>query len=302
MLFSILIANYNNGGYFKDCYESIIQQSYNNWEVILVDDCSTDDSVQEIKQLIGNDNRFKFYTNKENKGCGYTKNKCVQLSNGIICGFLDPDDALENDALQVMVDAHQKSTEIAIATSKYRIADKNMSIIKKSSHGVKIPRGRSYLTFGRGAMTHFASFNRAKYNQTKGINCTFKRAVDQDLYYKMEEQGHQIFINKHLYIYRKHSNNISLHQNLYKAHYWHYRAIIDAYKRRKQLRVEIDNLSSREIKRYKSNFYLNRFEVSKNSVKYCSKFYFLIKSLIADPSYKPLYILKKLILITLRKI
>ncbi len=50
MLFSILIANYNNGHFFKDCYQSIIAQTYANWEAIIVDDCSSDDSVTVIKQ------------------------------------------------------------------------------------------------------------------------------------------------------------------------------------------------------------------------------------------------------------
>ena len=46
--FSILIANYNNGKFFKDCYDSIIAQTYKDWEVVIVDDRSTDDSVAII--------------------------------------------------------------------------------------------------------------------------------------------------------------------------------------------------------------------------------------------------------------
>ena len=58
-LFSILIANYNNGKYFEDCYKSIITQTHENWEVIIVDDASTDDSVVVIKKINGEDARFK---------------------------------------------------------------------------------------------------------------------------------------------------------------------------------------------------------------------------------------------------
>ena len=49
MLFSLLIANYNNGRFFKDCYNSIIAQTYTNWEAVIVEDGSTDDSAQVIK-------------------------------------------------------------------------------------------------------------------------------------------------------------------------------------------------------------------------------------------------------------
>ena len=93
MLFSILVANYNNGHFFQDCYQSILSQTYTNWEVIIVDDCSTDESVSVIKQIIGVDDRFKLIENTKNYGCGYTKNKCVQNAKGDILGFLDPDDS-----------------------------------------------------------------------------------------------------------------------------------------------------------------------------------------------------------------
>lgn len=74
-LFSILIAQYNNGKYFEDCYKSIMAQTYPNWEAIIVDDCSTDDSVEQMRKIVGNDPRFKIFVNEENKGCGYTKRR-----------------------------------------------------------------------------------------------------------------------------------------------------------------------------------------------------------------------------------
>jgi glycosyltransferase involved in cell wall biosynthesis len=73
MKFSILIANYNNGKFFKTCYESIITQTYKNWEAIILDDASTDDSLEIIHQIIGNDSWFKVFQNTENSGVGITK-------------------------------------------------------------------------------------------------------------------------------------------------------------------------------------------------------------------------------------
>ena len=112
---SILIANYNNGRYFKDCYDSIISQSYDNWEVIIVDDCSTDNSVELIKKFIDGDERFKFYQNTQNKGCGYTKRKCLDLATGEFCAFLDPDDAIFSYDVECLLDEFKKSSKI-IAT------------------------------------------------------------------------------------------------------------------------------------------------------------------------------------------
>ena len=94
MKFSILIANYNNGKFFQDCYKSILQQTYHNWEVVILDDASTDNSVEVIKNIIQNDSRFRWYENEKNEGVGFTKGKLIELAEGEICGYLDPDDAI----------------------------------------------------------------------------------------------------------------------------------------------------------------------------------------------------------------
>jgi glycosyltransferase involved in cell wall biosynthesis len=60
MKFSILVTHFNNGVYFKDCYESITQQTYTDWEVIIIDDCSEKQEKDALKELIRNDDRF-FY-------------------------------------------------------------------------------------------------------------------------------------------------------------------------------------------------------------------------------------------------
>ncbi|TYA66648.1 glycosyltransferase family 2 protein, partial [Seonamhaeicola marinus] len=121
--FSILIANYNNGHFFKDCYKSIVAQTYSKWEAVIVDDASKDDSIEIINDLIKGDDRFKLYLNKTNKGCGYTKHKCATLAQGDIMGFLDPDDALVPEAIALMVNTHLKNKDVAIVTSKYEFVD-----------------------------------------------------------------------------------------------------------------------------------------------------------------------------------
>ena len=98
-LFSVLIANYNNGKYLREAINSVYSQIYTNWEIILVDDASTDNS-QEIYSELEKDDRIHIYYNEKNMGCGYTKRRCAELANGELCGFLDPDDALLPHALE----------------------------------------------------------------------------------------------------------------------------------------------------------------------------------------------------------
>ena len=88
-LFSILIANYNNGRYLQEAIDSVLAQTYTNWEIVLVDDKSTDQSF-EIYEKYKDDYRFRFFYNDQNMGCGYTKRRCVSMAKGDLCGFLDP--------------------------------------------------------------------------------------------------------------------------------------------------------------------------------------------------------------------
>ena len=128
--FSILIANYNNGRFFKECYDSIIAQTYQNWEAIIVDDYSSDNSVEEIKKIVGEDSRFKIYTNETNSGVGFTKKKCIELANGEICGFVDPDDAISENALEIMTALHKENKNISLIYSNFIYCDENLKITR----------------------------------------------------------------------------------------------------------------------------------------------------------------------------
>ncbi len=280
-MFSILVANYNNGQFFKACYESIIFQAYNNWEVVIVDDFSTDDSVKIIETTIAGDNRFRLFQNLENKGCGYTKNRCAKEAQGFIMGFLDPDDTLMKDALEIMVGTHLENERAAIITSRYNIVDQNLNFLKKGGNGSSLPVNESYLTYGKGAFTAFATFKKSFYLDSDGINEQMKRAVDQDLYYKLEEQGKHVFIDKVLYNYRMHSENISLNQNSYKAKYWHLIAIKNAYKRRRKRNSQIENIPRSRIARLEVIHFAERIQLAREKGNTLQEYFFLNKYFIA---------------------
>ena len=230
-LFSVLIANYNNGKYLMEAIDSVRQQTYSNWEIVLVDDGSTDNS-KELYSELQKDERIHIYYNGENKGCGYTKHQCVLHSNGEICGFIDADDALTKDALQIMVASHIKNIDASLINATYFICDEQLNVISVSENECQIPNGFSFLTYKRG-ISHFATFKKDFYNKTSGISQLQLRAVDHDLYYKLEEVGDVFFINRPLYYYRTNTmQNISLSENSIKAFWWHIFAEIEACSRR----------------------------------------------------------------------
>lgn len=230
MLFSLLIANYNNGRFFKDCYNSIIAQTYANWEAVIVEDGSTDDSAQVIKNIIGNDNRFRFVENDKNYGCGYTKRKCAELAKGEVCGFLDPDDTLAPEALEKMVQAHQNNDRALVYSNCY-MCDENLVQHGLYPRSRQIDASRNDFFNLEYAVLAFVSFKRSFYTKTAGIDPYMQRAVDQDLYLKLAEIGSFFFIEDALYYYRMHHKGISV-SNYDRSVFWHWVAIMQAAKRR----------------------------------------------------------------------
>lgn len=229
--FSILIANYNNGQFFRACYESIITQTFTNWEVIIVDDCSTDDSAALIKDIIQSDSRFKLYKNETNKGCGFTKRKCVEYAGGELCGFLDPDDALSPIALEKSVAAYESLPGIVATYSQMTMCDENLVAVKMFSQ-IKRIYNTPYFFNCPIQISHFFTFRKETYFKTEGINPELKSAVDQDLYLKILEHGNPEFIQENLYLYRLHAKGISQFKSKEGARNHFAKVIYAAMKRR----------------------------------------------------------------------
>lgn len=218
-LFSVLIANYNNGDYVDTCIQSVLAQSYENWEIILVDDASTDHSPDIYARYVS-DPRIKIYVNDRNRGCGYSKRKCVEHSKGEICGFLDADDKLSTDALTILVSQHLAHPEHSIIYSSHYICDEMLRPEKIADYVGQIPAGKMSVAILVPTISHYATFKRSNYLLTEGVSELFHKAVDKDMYYKLEETGPVLFIDNPVYYYRHHPGSISLNKNVIAARHY----------------------------------------------------------------------------------
>ena len=232
-LFSVLIANYNNGKYLMDAIESVRQQTYTHWEIILVDDSSTDNSHELYKEL-EKDERIHIYYNEQNQGCGYTKRRCAELANGEICGFLDPDDALTENALTLMVDVHVANPNVSVVYSKAYFCDTDFNVIGEA-YLPDLSQGKTYFDNRTHGSMHFTSYKKSYYDKTDGINPNLKAGVDQDLYFRIEEVGDIYALDEFTYNYvtKGHENSIATNFNTYaKLWYWNLIARRDTCVRR----------------------------------------------------------------------
>ena len=101
---SIITPVYNCEEFLEECIKSILNQTFNNWELILVDDYSTDSSRKIINKYVSLDLRINaFYFNK-NVGAGIARNKGIEISNKRFIAFLDSDDYWHKDKLRLQLE------------------------------------------------------------------------------------------------------------------------------------------------------------------------------------------------------
>ncbi len=231
-LFSVLVAHYKNEVFFEDFYQSIIQQKYSNWEVIILDDGSEKESFARVKEIVGDDSRFLIFKNRINSGVGFTKKKLIELSNGEIVGFVDPDDTIDPNAIETAIDAYRNNSEIVLTYSKMMFCDEKLKPLYPYKSAKQVPNGdKSFFNLAN-QISHFVTFKKSVYETTDMMNSELKIAEDQDLYLKMYEKGRVKFINKINYNYRLHGNGISQNQHKEKSYDYFAQVIYSAMKRR----------------------------------------------------------------------
>lgn len=89
---SIIMPNYNCEKFLEETINSVINQTYQNWELLIVDDCSTDNSVEVIKSFCEKDSRVKLFVNEKNSGAAASRNAAIREAQGKWIAFLDSDD------------------------------------------------------------------------------------------------------------------------------------------------------------------------------------------------------------------
>jgi len=124
-LVSIITPNYNASKYIDETIQSVIKQTYSNWELLIVDDCSTDNSVAIIKKYQGLDKRVRLLRLDKNSGAAIARNKAIEASKGDFIAFLDSDDRWFENKLEIQVSfMNNKNCKLSY-TSYYSVNESN---------------------------------------------------------------------------------------------------------------------------------------------------------------------------------
>ena len=120
IIVSIITPSFNSLLYFKDAFDSIISQSYTNWEWIIVDDNSNDGSFDYIKQLVQGNTKIRLFQTDQNSGAAVARNLGIRKSVGRYIAFLDVDDMWKPNKLEEQVKFMQNN-DYAITYSNYEL-------------------------------------------------------------------------------------------------------------------------------------------------------------------------------------
>ena len=102
-LVSIITPLYNSEKFIAETIVSVLAQTYTNWEMLIVNDCSKDNGASIVEEYVEKDKRIKLFNNEKNMGVSFTRNRAIDLSNGKYIAFLDSDDLWYKEKLKKQI-------------------------------------------------------------------------------------------------------------------------------------------------------------------------------------------------------
>jgi len=207
---SIIIPTYNRAHLIVECLESVLSQTYGDYEVIVVDDGSTDNTEDVIKPYL---DRIR-YIKQENKGNAGARNSGIDLAKGEILAFNDSDDLWFPDKLEKQVDYLDKHSEVdmvcgnGVFFGNHKLEGKNVVPEKRS-----VPLERNGVTlsdiFMKSSLrTPTMVVRRKVFDVVGGFDPDFKVCVDLDFAFRVLMQFSVAFMNEPLFKLRKHDGHV----------------------------------------------------------------------------------------------
>lgn len=129
-LVSIITPVYNAERFLSDTIKSVQNQTYKNWEILLIDDCSKDNSAQIIKEFQKYDNRIKYIKLKKNSGASVSRNEGIRNAKGRFIAFVDSDDIWKPEKLEIQI-KYMLKENLGFTFTSYRYMKENGELTNK---------------------------------------------------------------------------------------------------------------------------------------------------------------------------
>lgn len=221
-LVSVLTTCFNRESYIGQAIQSVLGSDYQNFELIVVDDHSTDNTLELVRQFAALDNRIRVYQNEKNLGDYNNRNRAASYAHGKYIKYLDSDDIIYSHGLGIMVESMERFSDAGFGLSS--LADDDKPLPTQVS-----PRIAYLEHFGR--YRHFdrspgsAIIRRDIFNQVGGFSG--KRYIgDYELWFKLARHYNLVKFQRDLCWDRTHSNKEST-SGFDKGHHRRQKAVLD---------------------------------------------------------------------------
>ncbi len=133
---SVIMPAYNAGGFIAESIRSVQQQTYSRWELLVIDDASTDETSQIVEGLAVNDDRIKLHVLPTNQGAGFARNIGIKAATGDFISFLDADDLWKPHKLETQLAVMEREGE-KVCFSSYELMSENGQNLDKQIKALK---------------------------------------------------------------------------------------------------------------------------------------------------------------------
>lgn len=221
-LVSIIIPTYNRAHLIGETLESVLKQTYKNWECIIVDDESTDNTLEIVEKYLKLDNRFQYHQrpSRLKKGANACRNYGFELSKGEYINWFDSDDVMLENFISLRLDYFDDLTNIIVATG-YSV-DNNLNIINKIDLNNTKDLFKDYTLWKLKIFTPSILFKKSFLMNFELFNLNFHRGQETEffsrLFYKLPKTEYKI-INEPLFKYRQHQDSKSFKNKQYVKRY-----------------------------------------------------------------------------------
>lgn len=244
MKISIITASYNYANYIDEAILSLINQTYKDWELIIVDDGSTDNSVGIIENYCKQDNRIKLFRheNNKNKGLKETLLLGIEHASGDWIAFLESDDLFELDNLEKKVEIAKKYPETKLIFNKVKFLSKEkrkqQSIYEKTQQKLskmKFPKNMFYdFSVDNMILTFSCAMVEVNTLRSADFNTPVDSSLDRWLWIHLAQKNNFYYIDKELTQWRLHSESYITRDKKPKLYFPQLNAYFDICKKDKK--------------------------------------------------------------------
>ena len=221
-LVSIIMPSYNTASYIKETIQSVLNQTYQNWELIIVDDCSTDNTDEVLGTI--KDPRIRYFKNDKNSGAAVSRNKALREARGQWIAFLDSDDLWMPEKLEKQIHFMEKN-DYSFSYTNYEEID-----VEGKKTGIRVTGPKKITKTGMfnycwpGCLTVMFDANKVGLLQIKDI----KKNNDYAMWLKVCKKVNGFLLDEYLAFYRKgRVGSVSTH-SIKTMILWHYKLYHDA--------------------------------------------------------------------------